>query len=98
MTLSKKKINERHSRTDEHPLNADWFYRLSDRPKYFGYGLSVIPDKIEVGEIPPLVSLSDSGRGKGWFGRTILRWQAEREAKADEKAAARKAAPARAKS
>lgn len=63
-------------------LLPDYFYRLSDGPKFFGYQLTVLTEKIDNGEIPKPVSLSDSGRAKGWFGRTIIKWQREREEKA----------------
>jgi len=36
--------------------------------------------KILSGEIPTPIALSDGGRARGWFGRTIIAWQKEREA------------------
>jgi predicted DNA-binding transcriptional regulator AlpA len=82
MPRSKQQLINQRQRQSEQPLHADWFYRLIDAHKYFGYSPTVISEKIKSGEIPPPVSLSDSGRAKGWFGRVILEWQAGRQAKA----------------
>ncbi|QIG96591.1 hypothetical protein [Bradyrhizobium sp. 6(2017)] len=67
---------------DNQPVNPDWFYRVADGPHFFGYRDTALAGKIASGEIPFPVSLSDTGRAKGWFGRVIIAWQAEREAKA----------------
>jgi hypothetical protein len=75
------KTKRREIVNEDRPIHPDWFYRLSDGPKFFGYGPTTIDDKIRSGEIPPLVSRSDSGRAKGWFGRVIIEWQAARQAK-----------------
>jgi predicted DNA-binding transcriptional regulator AlpA len=75
MAKKQRPINDR-------PLNPDWFYRLSDGYRYFGYRPTTLDEKIQKGEIPAPIALSDTGRARGWFGRTILKWQAEREAKA----------------
>jgi hypothetical protein len=75
---SKKKLPS----LDAQPMiNPDWFYRVSDGWKFFGYRNSVLHVKISTGEIPTPIALSDGGRARGWFGRTILEWQREREAK-----------------
>lgn len=71
---------------DLQPLNPDMFYRHSDGWRYFGYSISRLDDKIKTGEIPKPIPLSDEGRAKGWFGRTIIAWQKELEAKAAAKA------------
>jgi predicted DNA-binding transcriptional regulator AlpA len=60
-------------------LHPDYFYRFILGPKFFGYELSRLYDAIRDGIVPPPVSISDSGRAKGWFGREILRWQEERQ-------------------
>jgi hypothetical protein len=89
MTISKNKLNDRHrerlqrSTQIEQPLYPDRFYRLTDAHYYFGYSPTILTVKIKSGEIPPPVSLSDSGRAKGYFGRVILAWQAERQEKAN---------------
>lgn len=54
--------------------------RFYEGAKYFGYKHSQLPEKIKSGEIPAPFPLSDSGRAKGWTGRQIIKWQAEREA------------------
>ena len=63
------------------PLRADLFYRLSLGPRFFGYSISKLHDAIKSGAIPAPISLSDTGRMKGWFGRTIIAWQLSREKK-----------------
>jgi predicted DNA-binding transcriptional regulator AlpA len=74
----------RHYYIADDGIHADRVYRYADGPKYFGLGLSSIDEKIKTGEIPKPISLSDSGRAKGWLGRTILAWQAERQAKSEQ--------------
>jgi hypothetical protein len=71
---------------DTLPIHPDWFYRVYDGWKYFGYRNSILHLKIESGEIPAPIALSDGGRARGWFGRTILAWQRERETKPVPKA------------
>ncbi|MCK1307849.1 MULTISPECIES: hypothetical protein [unclassified Bradyrhizobium] len=67
---------------DNQPINPDWFYRVAYGHYFFGYRDTALAGKIASGEVPSPISLSDTGRAKGWFGRVILAWQAEREAKA----------------
>jgi predicted DNA-binding transcriptional regulator AlpA len=74
---------------DTTPINPDFVYRVSDGPKYFGFLPTALDQKIKSGEIPEPLFLSDSGRARGWLGRTILQWQADRAA-ASAKTAARK--------
>jgi predicted DNA-binding transcriptional regulator AlpA len=58
-------------------LCPDWFYRLVDPTRYFGYSPTQLDEKIRTGQVPAPISLSDSGgRAKGWFGRQIIAWQA----------------------
>jgi predicted DNA-binding transcriptional regulator AlpA len=61
------------------PINPDYFYRLHEARKFFGYGPSTVEEKIRNKELPMPVALSDSGRARGWFGRQILEWQRGRE-------------------
>jgi predicted DNA-binding transcriptional regulator AlpA len=68
---------------DERRIHPDHFYRLTEGTLYFGYAPMTLDLKIKSGEVPRPVSLSDSGRAKGWFGREILKWQAARQAKSD---------------
>jgi predicted DNA-binding transcriptional regulator AlpA len=75
---------------DVQPINPDWVYRVSDGWKYFGFNPTQLDQKIKSGEIPEPLSLSDSGRARGWLGKTILQWQAERAAACAAKTAARK--------
>jgi predicted DNA-binding transcriptional regulator AlpA len=60
-------------------LHPDYFYRVYEAGSFFGYSNTVLHLKIESGEIPPPVALSKGGRARGWFGRTIIAWQAERK-------------------
>ena len=76
---------------DTAPINPDFVYRLSDGPKYFGFLPTALDQKIKAGEIPEPLSLSDSGRARGWLGSTILKWQAERAAACAAKTAAKPA-------
>jgi hypothetical protein len=64
-------------------LHPDYFYRVHEAGKFFGYSNSVLHLKIASGEIPAPIALSDApkSRARGWFGRTIIRFQQEREAK-----------------
>jgi hypothetical protein len=68
-------------RDDQSVIHPDWFYRVSDAWKFFGYRNSVLHIKIATGEVPAPIALSDGGRARGWFGRTIIKWQQEREAR-----------------
>jgi predicted DNA-binding transcriptional regulator AlpA len=69
------------------PLDPGQVYRVSEGWKYFGYRPAHLVEKIKAGEIPAPIALTDSGHAKGWFGRTILKWQAEREAAATKQPA-----------
>jgi hypothetical protein len=73
--------------TQQAALNPDWFYRVHEGSKFFGYANSVLHQKILSGEIPAPIALSDApnSRARGWYGRTIIKWQREREAKAAPK-------------
>jgi hypothetical protein len=46
-------------------------YRKHEGPKFFGLQSSQLEEKIRSGEIPAPVSLTKSGRAKGWFGWQI---------------------------
>jgi len=94
--MSKSKKSKKSN--EPRPLDPGQFYRWSEGWKYFGYKSTQLDEKIKSGEIPAPISLSDSGRAKGWYGRHIIAWQAEREAaaaiawQAKREAAAAKAA------
>jgi hypothetical protein len=66
------------------PLVPDRFYRKGEvvANRYFGVGSTQLEEKIKGGEIEPPIPLSESGHACGWFGRYIIKWQAEREAAA----------------
>ncbi|MDF0521590.1 hypothetical protein P0R31_30550 [Bradyrhizobium yuanmingense] len=68
-------------------IHPDHFYRMVDGPAFYGYGPTVLAEKIETGEVPKPISLSESGRARGWFGRTILAWQRSREEAAAKQSA-----------
>jgi hypothetical protein len=84
----KEQRQKRREQIEAAPLHPDYFYRLTDSAKYFGYKATALADKIAAKEIPEPVSLSDSGRARGYFGRTIIAWQHEREAKSSSGKAA----------
>lgn len=46
-----------------------------------GYGPTQIHQLIKLGEFPAPVSLSDSGRAKGWWEDEVIAWQEKRQAK-----------------
>ena len=60
-------------------LLPDRFYRRAEvvENRLLGYRSTQLNAKIASGEIKPPVSLSRSGRAKGWFGRYLLERQAE---------------------
>jgi predicted DNA-binding transcriptional regulator AlpA len=70
------------------PLREDDFYRMAEAERFFGYRHSRLHEAIKKGVIPKPISISDGGRMNGWFGRTIIAWQQEREAKATQQQAA----------
>jgi hypothetical protein len=65
------------------PLHPDIFYRVHEAGPFFGYSNTVLHLKIQSGEIPAPIALSDApkSRARGWYGRTILAFQKDREAK-----------------
>jgi predicted DNA-binding transcriptional regulator AlpA len=77
---SKQKQKKPQMPEEPRPLVPGEFYRRSENWKYYGYRPTQLEEKIKSGEIPPPISLSDTGRACGWFGRTIIAWQQEREA------------------
>jgi hypothetical protein len=48
---------------------------VRNAPKYFGLGKTQLDEKIKAGEIEAPISLSASGRAKGFTGRQILNHQ-----------------------
>jgi hypothetical protein len=72
------------------PLVPDRFYRRYEvvENKYFGYSNQQLQELIERDEIEPPIALSKDGRAVGWFGRDILRMQAELEAAAKQRSRA----------
>jgi hypothetical protein len=72
---------------DPNPINPNYFYRLADGPRFFGYASTVLAEKIKNGDVPLPVTLSEGGRARGWFGWQILDWQKEQVDKAAEREA-----------
>jgi hypothetical protein len=68
-------------------LEPDEIVRKSKGHKYFGLKYGALEDAIERGDIPPPVSLTASGRARGWFGRQIIEHQQRRLAAAKQSAA-----------
>jgi hypothetical protein len=75
-------------------LMPDRFYRRAYvvANRLLGYGSTQLNAKIAAGEIKPAVSLSRSGRAKGWFGSYLIERQAEVMKAAEAEAAAMKEA------
>ena len=71
------------------PLVPDRFYRRSEvvANRYLGYSDSQLEYPIQLGEIDPPISLSNSSRACGWFGRYIIKLQAQYAAKRSTRAA-----------
>jgi hypothetical protein len=67
-------------------LEPNQIVRQKDGEKYFGFRPTQLKEKIEAGEIPALIPLSDSGRAKGWLGIQIIEYQAKRLAAAKARA------------
>ena len=90
MTLAKHKLRKRVY--DVSPIDPDRFYRKSEiiRRRFFGYGASQFDELIRKKELPALINptLGDSRRASGLYGRTILKAQADIEAKAAARAKA----------
>jgi predicted DNA-binding transcriptional regulator AlpA len=83
----KKRSEARRNRREQlqseianQPINPDYVYRTSKfGPKFFGFKDAALFEAIKKGIVPRPFPLSDDGRATGWFGRTILEWQKERE-------------------
>ena len=69
------------------PIYPDQFYPLCEGYKYFGYMPTQLALRIKQGLVPKPIPYIDGGRIKGWYGRTIIAWQAEQEQKAAEREA-----------
>lgn len=57
-------------------LRPNEIVRRSNGPKYFGYSLTIIDEKIKSGEIPEPMQLGE--RARGWLGSQIIDWQQKR--------------------
>ncbi len=57
-------------------IHPNQIVRLKDGPRYFGLSENRIYEKIKAGEIPAPMSLSATGRARGWLGSQILEYQA----------------------
>lgn len=66
-------------------IHPNEIIRFKDGHRFFGYKKTQITEKIEEGEIPEPVLLSDTGRARGWFGQQILDYQQKRREKAAKK-------------
>jgi hypothetical protein len=78
---------------DEPELHPDLFYR-KHHPftlGVIGIGVTQIDEAIERGELPPLVSATESGRAVGWIGRQLIELQKRRLEKDEADAAKRNA-------
>jgi hypothetical protein len=65
-------------------LHPKEIVRLKNAPKYFRLGKTQLDEKIKAGEIEAPISLSASGRAKGFTGRQILNHQ-ERQSQLSRK-------------
>lgn len=71
-------------------LEPHQIIRKHEGAKYFGFKITALNKKIQEGEIPAPVPLSDTGRAMGWFGHQVISHQQKLLAAA--RAAAEKAA------
>jgi hypothetical protein len=90
MPKRKQKIPENKPKRERkpRPLFADYFYRKTEGPNYFGYGTTQLDERIRSGDVPPPCRLSPNGRATGWFGRTIIEYQQKIQATASKENAA----------
>ncbi len=52
--------------------------REKELPLYVGLKRTAIADLIKVGQFPRPISLSDTGRAKGWLEAEVIAWQTTR--------------------
>jgi hypothetical protein len=77
------------SDVDTDKLDPLQIVRLVNGEKVFGLKASALKSKMEKGEIPTPIPLSDSGRALGWTGRQIMDHHARMAVLAAERAAKR---------
>jgi predicted DNA-binding transcriptional regulator AlpA len=68
-------------------IHPNEIVRLKDAYRYFGYTETQLAEKVRAGEIPPPMSLSATGRAKGWLGSQIIEYQARLMARHNKTAA-----------
>jgi predicted DNA-binding transcriptional regulator AlpA len=66
-------VTSKQQKIETTALPPQQVVRLKEGRKYFGYGSTVIAEKIKAGEIPEPVRLGD--RARGWLGSQIIEWQ-----------------------
>jgi predicted DNA-binding transcriptional regulator AlpA len=66
-------VTAKQQKTEVTALSPNEVVRLKHGKKYFGYGPTVLAEKIRAGEIPEPVRLGD--RARGWLGSQIIEWQ-----------------------
>lgn len=67
--MSKAKIEE---------LGPNEIVRKGDGPKYFGLKPTALDKAIKEKRVPAPFVLTDGGYARGWLGRQIIEWQAQR--------------------
>ncbi len=75
-------VGEMGEKAEIPALHPDEIVRWSKGPRFFGYGLTALAEKIKKREIPPPFPLSDTGSAKGWTGRQIIEHHRRRQAAA----------------
>jgi hypothetical protein len=80
-------------------LNPNHIFRECDARNIFGYGSTVLKEKIRAGLIPaPKLLAPPPSRARGWFGYQIIEWQNQVDAaQGDWEAAAKQLYDARPK-
>jgi hypothetical protein len=61
---------------------ADVFYPMAEAQAFIGLGNSQTWEHINAGHLPPPVAPCEGSSARGWYGRTLQKIQAEREAAA----------------
>jgi hypothetical protein len=75
MPKQRKHLDDRQI-DDARPIDPDRFYRKAViRRRFFGYGVSQFDQKIKKGELPPLISLSETGRASVYMAGPLSTFQ-----------------------
>jgi prophage regulatory protein len=83
----RKKATRKRIKSRRPPYEGPRLLRKPAVLAFSGYGSTQLEEKIERGEFPKPVRLSDSGRAVAWLEEELLAWREGRKAKRDGRAA-----------